>query len=90
MAGPHEGQAGMSFHGHNGTGPDTVLVSRERDFAIFDELPPRVRKALNEAVFKYCAAEVAATVITFGEDRIAAAIPTVDQRMLNKERAGAS
>lgn len=74
------------IRGANGTGPMTMLVSRERDFAVFDTLPPVVRQALNEAMFKYVAADVAALVATVGPDRVAAALPASDQRLLEKER----
>jgi hypothetical protein len=73
-------------HGANGTGPMSMLVSRERDFAVFDTLPEVVRQALNEAMFKYVAADVAALVATVGPDRVAAALPASDQRLLEKER----
>jgi hypothetical protein len=74
--------------GANGTGPTTTIVSRERDFEIFDSLPECVRQALNFAMFKYVAAEVAITVRQFGPEKIAAALPLSDQRMLEKERTG--
>lgn len=74
-------------HGANGTGPISVDVSRERDFEVFDELPAEVRKALNEASFKYLSLDVAALVATIGAERVAAAMPLSDRRLLEKERA---
>jgi hypothetical protein len=75
---------------HNGAGPVTRNVTLQRDFEIFDSLPACVREALNYSMFKYVAAEVAITVKSFGAERIAAAMPASDQRLLEKERTGAN
>jgi hypothetical protein len=77
----------MSPHGHNGTGPLTVRVSREADFEAFDRLPPEVRHALNNAAFKYVASEIAIQVRSLGPERVAELMPLVDQRTLEKEAA---
>jgi hypothetical protein len=77
----------MMPHGHNGTGPVTVRVSRDADFEAFDRLPPEVRHALNNTVFKYIASEIAIQVRSLGPQRVAELMPLVDQRTLDKERA---
>lgn len=74
----------------NGTGPRTVRVSREEDFAIFDTLPPDVRQAMNGALFNYAAHMVSEAVLQVGPDRVVKAIPASDQVTLDAERRKAA
>ena len=73
------------MRGQNGVGPMTVRLNRERDFAVFDSLPPEVRRAMNESMFKRQAAEVAAMVHKVGAERVCQLLPIADQRFLESE-----
>lgn len=73
----------------NGTGPATIRISRERDFAIFDELPPEIRKALNESWFNRSAEGIRPQLATIGVTRAAALLSAggaCDQAAVREER----
>lgn len=79
----------MSFRGGNGTGPATVHVSREQDMAIFDSLPPQVRRAMSESWFNRTAVGVRPQLATIGADRAAMLLGPggpCDQSLIREEK----
>ncbi|HKT52853.1 MAG TPA: hypothetical protein VJP88_00260 [Caulobacteraceae bacterium] len=79
----------MSFRGGNGTGPATVHVSREQDMAIFDSLPPQVRRAMSESWFNRTAVGVRPQIATIGAERAAVLLGAggaCDQALVREEK----
>jgi hypothetical protein len=73
----------------NGSGPGAYQGRREVDMAIFDTLPPEVRRAMNEATFKYPSADFRAILARAPAERVAGYVPEMDRRILERERVRA-
>lgn len=77
----------------NGTGPATVNISREADMAIFDSLPPEVRRAMSESWFNRTANGVRPQIATIGAERAAALLGpggACDQALIREEKRQAA
>lgn len=63
------------------TGPSdaTITVNVDADMMLYDQLPPVVRRALQDARFNYGADDIRLALGHYPVDRIAASIPHCDR-----------